>query len=360
MAPSPGARLLLASLAWARGRGPDLAPLARATRSFRRLLPDAGRFGIAEALAYAIAASGADDAVPPDARTRLRAVHEAGTASNLALLAEAARLQAILAAAGIPSVALKGTALVAVHYPMPGARHVGDLDLLVPRDRVEEAARALALADAGRMRPELLAHDGGAAEQPWHLPVIETASGLCCELHFRAAGDEGGHLTPRVLERARSIAVPGGGTLAVPSPVDCAAVACLHGLAGHHGAPAYLPRLVSDLEALDATAGLDWPAIAAAAGPAGEDAVAGARAVLEAARRGEVARVFPGRLRFLAQDLLRPFARRAVSDPGGGLRTFFPTPRFMAARYGVPERSPRLLLYYVARPFLAVRDRLRR
>jgi hypothetical protein len=32
----------------------------------------------------------------------------------------------------------------------------------------------------------------------------------------------------------------------------------------------------------------------------------------------------------------------------------------MAERYGVAEDSPRILLLYVLRPWLAVRDRLRR
>ena len=351
-------RLLLASLTWASGRGPDLAPLARRVRSWPRLLEGAGRRGLAEALAYALAASGAEDAVPPEARARLREAHEAGSASNLALLSEAARVQALLARAGIPSVALKGTALVAAHYPLPGARHVGDLDLLVPRARLGDAAAALAPEATGRTPS--LAHDGREAEFAAHLPAFDTAGGVCCELHFRAPGDAGGALAGRILASARRVEVPGGGALSIPAAADSAAVACLHALAGHAGSPAFLPRLVSDLEAIDASAGLSWKSIEAGAGAEGAPWIARARVLLEAARAGEVSAVFPGRLDVLTRDLVAPFLRRALSDPRAGVRAFLPSRRFMAARYGVPERSPRLVLYYVARPFLAVRDRLRR
>lgn len=358
MAPrgAPGA-LLLASLAWARGRGPDLAPLARSVRDWPRLLEDAARWGIAESLAYAVIASGAEEAVPPEIRLRIRAVHEAGAAANLALLSEAVRIQGVLERAGIPSFAIKGTALVAAHYPLPGARHVGDLDLLVPRGRLAEAATAIAPEAAGRT--DQVDHRGRVVAFDAHLPPFDTSGGVCCELHFDVPGDQRGALGGRLMARARRVEVPGG-TLTVPSATESAAVACLHVLAGHAGNPVFLPRLVADLEALDASAGLDWNAVRAAAGIEGAPMVTRARALVEAARHGDAAAVFPGKLHAVARDLVLPFLRLAVRDPRAGVRAFVPSRRFMAERYGVAEGSPRLLVYYVARPFLAVRDRLRR
>ena len=358
MAPrgAPG-RLLLAALAWARGKGPDLAPLAREIKDWPRLLEEAGRWGLAESLAYAFAAGGAGEAVPADARARLGATHEAGAAANLALLSDAVRLQKLLADAGIPSVAIKGTALVAAHYPLPGARHVGDLDLLVPRARLTDAAMVLAPEAVGRTHQ--LDHEGEDVEFDWHLPAFDTPGGVCCELHFEAPGDPRGALASRVIARARTVNVAGG-TLAIPAPDDAAAVACLHVLAGHPGNPVFLPRLVADLEAIDATAGLDWKAIRGAAGAEGGPVVDRARAIFEAARRGDVAAVFPGNVAALARDLVLPFLKLAARDPRAGLRTFVPSRRFMAERYGVAEDSPRLLLLYFLRPYLAVRARLRR
>jgi hypothetical protein len=326
-------------------------------RRWPAVLADAGRWGVAEALAYAVAAGGVEGEVPARARDRLRAAHEAGAASNAVLLAEAVRIQALLSRAGIPSVALKGTALVAAHYPLAAARHVGDLDLLVPRESLDAAAAAL--APGAEAAEEQLDHDGHRVRFPAHLPALRTPAGVCVELHFAAPGDASGALAARILARPRQVEVQGL-PLAVPVPEDCAAVACFHAIAGHAGSPVHLPRLVADLEAIDATAGLDWAAVGAAAGASGAPAVATGRALLDAARSGDVAAVFPGPLGVVARDLALPFLRGAVSSPRAALRTVLPSRRFMSARYGVPEGSPRLLLYYVARPFLAVRDRVRR
>lgn len=352
MADSAEARLLLASLAWAAGRGAELAPSARRVRRWPRVLGLAGRRGIAETLAHAFDASGAGAELPAHVHGRLRAALELGTARNLVLLSEAARVQAVLSSRGIPSVALKGTALVAAHYPAPGARHVSDLDLLVPAALISEAAAAL--AHEGPRARARVDHHGRPTGADCHLDPSETAGGVACELHFRLPGHEDPGVAERVLEGARTVAVPGGGALRIPAPAECAAIACVHAFAGHQGSARYLPRLVADLEVLEATGGLDWGAILRLAGPERADAVEQGRRLLERARAGDAGAVFPAWSRILAHELA-PLVRAARDDA----RALFPTKRFMARRYGVPERSARLFLYYLARPFLAVRARLR-
>lgn len=345
-------RLLLAALAWAGGHGPDLAGPVRAVRRWPRALRIAAHRGCLETLAYAVAASGAEGALPAGLAAQLRAAQELGTARNLVLLSEAARLQEKLAAAGLPSVALKGTALLAAHYPLPGARHAADLDLLVPAERLAEASAALA-GEGPALPPAVDLRGADAAAAEHHLWPFHTAGGVACELHFRLPGLTRPEDAARILATARTVPAGGGRGLRIPLPADCGAIAATHAL-GHHGAaPArYLPRLIADLEALDATGGLDWEAVGRAAGREGEGAVRRARALLAAARAGQAAAVFPGRASMLPGEL-RQLARSL------GLHAFFPSRRFMAWRYGVPERSPRLLLYYLARPVLAVRDRLR-
>lgn len=352
-------RLLLGALTWAaRGEGPELAPLIRCVRSWPRLLDQAVRSALLETLADAVATSRAEDALPGFVRAQLREVREIAAASNMLLLTETARLQALLASRKIRSVALKGTALIAASYPRLGARHVADLDLLVPLARLDDACAVLESEMAESYR--LLDHAGRHARAPAHVAPVRTRTGVWCELHFAVLGDATGTLTELVLADARSIAVPGGRTVSIPSSVHSAAVAALHVFAGHSGDPLHLPRLVADLEALDATGGLDWPAIQECAGQAGATHVAAARALLESARAGDDCAVFPGAAEVLAAHLVRPFVRRALASPAAAVRAFVPSRRFMAARYAVPESSPRLLLYYVARPFLAIRDRLRR
>lgn len=346
-------RLLLGSLAWAGGRGPELAPLARQVRRWPRVLRLAGTRGIAETLAHALLSSEAARAAPAVVQDRLRAALELGAARNLVLLAECSRIQGALARRGIPSVALKGAAMIAAHYPLPGARHVSDLDLLVPRARLADALAAL--AHEGPALRAYFDHGGRPARASAHVLPFDTAGGVSCELHFQVPGCRAEELAERLLEAARTVASGAGGPVRIPEPADCAAVACVHAFAGHGGGVRYLPRLVADLEALDATAGLDWSAVRRAAGPEGEAAVERGRALLDRARRGAAGAVFPGWVGVLAREVA-PAVRGALRGP----RALFPARRFMARRYGVPERSGRLLLYYLARPFLALRERLSR
>lgn len=63
---------------------------------------------------------------------------------NQLLIRDAAQIVDVLSAAGIPAIVLKGTALLAYYGGDWGARPMYDVDFLVPRDRVPEAATALA------------------------------------------------------------------------------------------------------------------------------------------------------------------------------------------------------------------------
>jgi hypothetical protein len=59
---------------------------------------------------------------------------------NLLLAAETCRLQELLDAAGIPSVALKGVALAQLAYGSLKVKHTRDIDLLIPPERAIAAA----------------------------------------------------------------------------------------------------------------------------------------------------------------------------------------------------------------------------
>lgn len=58
---------------------------------------------------------------------------------NLALAAETVRLQRAFAAAGIPSIVLKGIALAQLAYGSLTLKHSKDIDLLVPREKAQDA-----------------------------------------------------------------------------------------------------------------------------------------------------------------------------------------------------------------------------
>lgn len=94
-----------------------------------------------EGLAYPVL--GAAPWVPPPLRAALRQAHARHAAANSILLDAFASAVRALTAAGIPTLALKGAALVEAVYASPGERPMSDLDLLVPADRAAAAAALL-------------------------------------------------------------------------------------------------------------------------------------------------------------------------------------------------------------------------
>jgi Uncharacterised nucleotidyltransferase len=102
------------------------------------------------------AAQGTGDCLPPRLRGKYRWVW---TANQLRSHAVAPALRA-LADARIPTVLLKGAALLASERCPWGAREMGDVDILVPTGREADAARALDTAGwvaQGGVTPEFLA-----------------------------------------------------------------------------------------------------------------------------------------------------------------------------------------------------------
>lgn len=106
---------------------------------------------------------------------------------NLQAAAESGRLRTAFDAAGIPHLFLKGLTLGVLVYGSPTLKMGWDIDLLVSRDRVEDAA---ALLDAtgyrlrvprpGR-RDRIAAWHDRSKESTWHEPDRD----LCVELHTR-------------------------------------------------------------------------------------------------------------------------------------------------------------------------------
>lgn len=73
---------------------------------------------------------------------------------RIAALWEAEMARRALAPLDIPVVLLKGTAFVASGLAAGRGRHIGDLDILVPRDRLDETEAALLAADWEWVKPD--------------------------------------------------------------------------------------------------------------------------------------------------------------------------------------------------------------
>jgi len=83
------------------------------------------------------------DPVPPEVMAELEASYYGSLARNLRLQASLAEVVAALHAEGIDPIVLKGGALAGTLYPNPGLRPMGDLDLLVPAEAMEQAGAVL-------------------------------------------------------------------------------------------------------------------------------------------------------------------------------------------------------------------------
>ncbi len=99
-------------------------------RGIERLLPMASDHPSAETL-------------PEQVRERLRLQHQKARARFMALNAMAGRIVSAAAAAGSPVLLLKGFALANSVYSSPAHRPMSDLDIAVPHNRYEGAARML-------------------------------------------------------------------------------------------------------------------------------------------------------------------------------------------------------------------------
>jgi hypothetical protein len=167
---------------------------------------------------------------PAAVMTALERAYLANTARMLFIRSTVERIVATLSEVGVPSLLLKGTALIETVYDDPAHREMLDIDLLVP-DGCHETARE-ALAPAG-YRPVAAE---GAADSPatrldlahLHDPVLVGSEQLTAvELHHHiATAREGSHFTvDGFWERSRINAETGHG---LPSPEDLLLHVCFH------------------------------------------------------------------------------------------------------------------------------------
>jgi hypothetical protein len=303
-------------------------------------------------LAHLVEAAGLD---PGDQAGPLRSEAERVAAQAGLTVHVAVRAQAALAAAGLDSLALKGLAFQAHDPAHLQRRHFDDVDLLVPPEALGAAAAALLAAGFEADGP-LPDYSGRALGDATGSPVLHRTlnflgpGGTLVELHPVLFDEPGGETTLAAL-LSRAVEVPvGRGRVRVPGLEDALGMLCRHVVVHHDAEALYLPRHVADVAALLA-AGAD-PAVAGLRmDVAGRRSVAWSLALLEAARLGR------GRAGRLFTPVLAPLdaLRVRLGLYGGaaraeGLRVLFPSRRYMARLYRLPESSPRLLLMYAWRP----------
>jgi len=154
---------------------------------WRLLASAARREGIAPLLYYILSEAGSLADVPPDVQADLRQAYYATTARNLLLYRELSRILHVLSP--LPVIVLKGAALAATIYPRIGLRTMGDLDLLVPEDRLAEAVARLKALGYVQPHPDMAAGFNALFGHHVHLQGGQDVR-LAVELHWTLVGGE--------------------------------------------------------------------------------------------------------------------------------------------------------------------------
>lgn len=153
--------------------------------------------------------------------------------------------------AGIDAIVLKGLALIARFYRDPGLRPMGDVDVLVPASRVEQAT-TLAVALDWQPRHRLTR----AFRRVKHAGPLDHPAGLACDLHWRIFEEAGASGADEELRAAAEPVVFQGHRLRVLSPTDQLFHVCGH--AARWG-PVPPIRWVADAVTILREGPMDWP-----------------------------------------------------------------------------------------------------
>ncbi len=178
---------------------------------------------VAPALAWCL---WSNENVPADADGYLKAAFVHNTNRNTLLLGQVASLARALNGIGVTPVLLKGAAALTEQlYPHVGIRFLSDLDVLVPRERSNDAlqcARAVGFTD-----PKPSAWTEGASH---HLPShVHNETGTSLELHVQAVVPSAAKLLPT--ERLLANAAPSSfrdTRVLIPSATDQVAHNLVH------------------------------------------------------------------------------------------------------------------------------------
>lgn len=165
--------------------------------------------------------------MPPRAAELLESARRSAEVGRTAALWEAACARRALAPAQLRPILLKGTAYVAAGLKAGVGRSIGDLDILVPCDRIDQAEKALLAAGWEWVKPDPYDDDYYRRWMHELPPLIHRERDRMIDVHHTVLP-----LTARITPDAAALiadAEPVGSGLAVLAPADmiCHAVAHL-------------------------------------------------------------------------------------------------------------------------------------
>lgn len=380
---SRGARALLGLLRFDPGASPASGIAALPPQGWDEAVELALRHGVAPLLHRALQPGGGFAGLPEAMRARLEEDRRATALDNLRKYGQFRRVARALRERGIAVIALKGMHLAELVYRDISLRPMSDVDILVPRAQLEQAAATLRELDYG-YAADLSGAAGAMLDIKCNIGFAHRQTDVWLELHWSL--DEPPARYTAVLEDIWRSAVPvrlGDADALVMSPEFLLLHVCAH-LACNHTFAFSLHALCDIAEIVRVHPSIDWTAVAGhgrrhgwgrgvaaalrlasdhlgAAVPAGALAALGTDALEEGMLAEAMEQLvgctdLPDELR-TAPNLLGIAGERGPARKLAALwaRLFVPRAE-LALIYGVPERSARLNLFYAAR----LRDLLRK
>src|SRR5262249_37226547 len=154
------------------------------------------------------------------------------TRENLAMAAEALRLQSLFDGAGLPVLFLKGSSLAMLAFGNLGLRGGQDIDLLVPCEILQAATALLARAGYLRFDPPT---DISDTQLRVLLPLrkdlgfLHRTTGLRVELHWRLFLNAHAMAEASIMAASRVVPLTGTAGLRTMGDEDLFAYLCMHG-----------------------------------------------------------------------------------------------------------------------------------
>jgi hypothetical protein len=318
---------------------------------------------------------GGGGALPGEVGQTLRSLYQRNSVRNMTVFHELGQMARLFEARGIPLLLLKGAHLALAVYESPAGRVMGDVDCLVPLDRIGEIAplmEALGYEPRREFQPE------ADLDAQHHMPrFTNPATKVMVEVHWAITPSHRRHYVDvkELWERAVTLRLPGGVEVLGLAAEDLLLHLCMHATLQHQLMAGLRP--LCDIAQVIARAGegLRWNLVAERAERWGWErgvylALYLARELLGAAVPDEVLRRLQPQgvnegLVMAAKEILFTEGERfsALSSNLASVRhgenareraavflqrLFLPR-TVLASLYAVPPRSPRLYLYYLVR-----------
>lgn len=157
-----------------------------------------------------------ETAVPPHLLEQMQQKQQQITLQNLAIYRELRLISEQMQAAAVPLLVMKGTYLATAVYPHIGQRAVGDLDLLVPEEKVMQAVNVMHTLGWQESQPFALEV---LRQHRHHLPTfVKKGVNFPVEIHWNIVRPlENNRITPSDLwEQPVAVSLAGSDSLAFP------------------------------------------------------------------------------------------------------------------------------------------------